>query len=122
SMRMAQAEWLSVPSGLFYQVLSMHGAGMVGTAGLATMAVMWFFLRKYVRLHLWAFVTNYVLFLLGALCIICAIFIGGSAGLWTFLYPLPTRGILWGSGAAALFLLGYLLIGVGALLFYLDAA
>lgn len=122
SMRMAQAEWLSIPSGLFYQVLSMHGAGMVGTAGLATMAVMWFFLHKYVRMHLWAFVANYVLFLLGALCIICAIFIGGYAGLWTFLYPLPTHGILWGSGAAALFLLGYLLIGVGALLFYLDAA
>src|SRR5699024_5870270 len=80
------------------------------------------FLRKYVHLHLWAFAANYVLFLLGALCIICAIFIGGYGGLWTFLYPLPTHGILWGSGAAALFMFGYLLIGVGALLFFLDAA
>jgi cytochrome c oxidase subunit 1 len=123
TMRMAQATWLSVPPDLFYKLLSMHGAGMVGTAVMATTAVMWFFLRKYVRLHLWAFVTNYVLFLLGALCIIAAIFGGGYAGLWTFLYPLPTHGMgLWSPYAAALFMLGYLLIGVGELIFYLDAA
>src|SRR5574337_2050229 len=69
-MRTAQGEWMSVPPNLFYQLLSMHGAGMVGTMGMVTTAVMWFFLRKYVKLHLWAFVANYLLFLLGALCII----------------------------------------------------
>lgn len=123
TMRMSQAEWLNfVPPSLFYQFLSMHGAGMVGTAALATMAVMWYFLRKYVRLHLWAFVTNYVLFLLGAVCIIVSIFVGDYAGLWTFLYPLPAKGMLWTSWGAALFMLGYLLIGAGALVFYLDAA
>ena len=123
TMRMGQATWLSVPADLFYRILSMHGAGMVGTAGLATTAVMWFFLRKYVHLHLWAFVTNYVLFLLGALCIIFAIFVDGYAALWTFLYPLPVHGMgLWSPNAAALFLLGYLLLGVGMLVFYLDAA
>ncbi len=123
TMRMGQAEWLAVPADLFYRILSMHGAGMVGTAGLATTAVMWFFLRKYVALHLWAFVTNYVMFLLGALCMIFAIFVDGYAALWTFLYPLPVHGMgLWGPNAAALFMLGYLLIGVGMLVFYLDAA
>ncbi len=123
TMRMAQATWLAVQPDLFYKLLSMHGAGMVGAASLATTAVMWFFLRKYVRLHLWAFLTNYVLFMLGALCIIASIFIGGYGALWTFLYPMPVRGLgLWTSNAAALFMLGYLLIGVGSLLFYLDAA
>lgn len=123
TMRMGQATWLSVPPDLFYRILSMHGAGMVGTAALATTAVMWFFLRKYVRLHLWAFVANYILFLLGALCIIFAIFVNGYAALWTFLYPLPVHGMgLWSPNAAALFMLGYLLIGVGMLVFYLDAA
>ncbi|MDN5781936.1 MAG: cbb3-type cytochrome c oxidase subunit I [Luteimonas sp.] len=123
TMRMAQAGWIGVPPDWFYKLLSMHGAGMVGTVGMVTMAVMWFFLRKYVRLHLWAFVANYVLFLIGALCIIASIFLGGYAGLWTFLYPLPTHGMgLWSPGAAALFMAGYLFIGVGALLFYLDAA
>lgn len=53
-MRMAQGTWLEVPPDLFYQFLSMHGAGMVGTMGMVTTAVMWFFLRKYVNLHLWA--------------------------------------------------------------------
>jgi cytochrome c oxidase subunit 1 len=61
--------------------------------------------------------------MLGALCIIAAIFIGGYGALWTFLYPLPVFGMgLWSTHAAALFMLGYLLIGVGSLLFYLDAA
>ena len=123
TMRMSQATWLSVPPDLFYRILSMHGAGMVGTTALATTAVMWFFLRKYVHLHLWAFLTNYVMFMLGALCIIFAIFADGYGALWTFLYPLPVHGMgLWSPNAAALFMLGYLLIGVGMLVFYLDGA
>ncbi len=123
TMRMAQATWLDVAPNLFYQLLSMHGSGMIGTAGLVTTAVMWFFVRKYVRLHLWAFATNYVLFMLGAVCIIISIFVGGYGALWTFLYPLPVQGMgLWTSNTAALFMLGYVFIGVGQLLFYLDAA
>lgn len=123
AMRTSQATWLPVPPDLFYRILSMHGAGMVGTASLVTTAVMWYFLRQYVRLHLWAFMTNYVLFMLGALCIIYAIFINGYGALWTFLYPLPAHGMgLWSPNAGALFMLGYLLIGVGSLVFYLDAA
>lgn len=122
-MRMGQGLWLEVPPDLFYQILSMHGAGMVGTMSLATTAVMWFFLRKYVTLHLWAFLANYLLFLTGALIIIGAIFVGRYAGLWTFLYPLPTHPMgMWTNGAAACFMIGYLFIGVGSLLFYLDAA
>lgn len=92
-MRWTQAQWLGVPSNWFYQLLSMHGAGMVGTSVMITTATMWFFLRKYVTLHLWAFAANYVLFMLGALCIIGAIFGGGYAALWTFLYPLPMQGM-----------------------------
>ena len=123
SMRLTQATWTGIGPKLFYEILTMHGAGMVGTRGWVTLAVMWFFLRKYVHLHLWAFLTNYVLFMLGALAIIISIFIGGYAGMWTFLYPLPVHSMgIWGANAAALFFIGYLLIGVGFLLFYLDAA
>ncbi|MCC7326063.1 MAG: cbb3-type cytochrome c oxidase subunit I [Burkholderiales bacterium] len=123
TMRMTQATWTGIGPVLFYQILTMHGAGMVGTMSLATLAVMWFFLRKYVHLHLWAFLANYVLFMLGALAIIGAVFIGGYAGAWTFLYPLPVQSMaIWSVNAAALFMVGYLLIGVGMLLFYLDAA
>ncbi len=121
-MRIAQAAWISVPPDVFYQVMTAHGAGMVGTMGLASCAVMWFFLRKYVPLHLSLFVTNYVLFLFGAAAILLAVFVGGYAGAWTFLYPLPVHSMgLWSVNAAVLFMVGYLLIGVGFLLFYLDA-
>jgi cytochrome c oxidase subunit I len=122
TMRMAQSNWLSVPFDVFYQLMTAHGAAMVGTIGLATSVVMWFFLRKYVRLSLPIFVANYALFMLGALAILGAVFIGGYAGAWTFLYPLPVHSMnQWSANAAALFMLGYLLIGVGFLLFYLDA-
>jgi cytochrome c oxidase subunit 1 len=83
---------------------------------------MWFFLRKYVRLHLSIFTANYVLFMLGAVAMLASVFIGHYGGAWTFLYPLPVHSMnLWSVNAAALFMLGYLLIGVGFLLFYLDA-
>ncbi len=121
-MRMAQGSWLDVGPVLFYQIMTAHGAAMVGASGLAASALMWFFLRKYVRLRVAPFVANFVLFVLGALAILAATFIGQYAGGWTFLYPLPARSMgLWSTHAAALFMLGYLLIGVGFLLFYLDA-
>jgi cytochrome c oxidase subunit 1 len=121
-MRLAQGGWLNIPPDIVYQVMTAHGAGMVGVAGLASVAVMWFFLRKYVRLHLAMFAANYVLFTLGAVAILASVFIGGYAGGWTFLYPLPVHSMdQWSVNAAALFMLGYLLIGVGFLLFYLDA-
>jgi len=121
-MRMAQGAWIGLQPNVVYQLLTAHGAGMVGTIGLASSAVMWFFLRKYVHLHLAMFAANYVLFMLGAAAILAAVFIGGYAGAWTFLYPLPVHSMgIWSVNAAALFMLGYLLIGVGFLLFYLDA-
>lgn len=123
SMRMGQARWIDVAANRFYEVLSLHGVGMVGTASLVTTAIMWYFLRKYVHLHLWAFMTNYVLFMAGVLFVVLSIFVGGYGALWTFLYPLPVQGMgMWTADSSALFMLGYVLIAVGQLLFYLDAA
>lgn len=122
TMRLAQSAWIAIGPDVFYQIMTAHGAGMVGTVGLASSAVMWFFLRKYVRLSLGIFVANYVCFMLGAALLLGATFIGRFGGAWTFLYPLPVHSMgVWSAGAAAVFMLGYLLIGVGFLLFYLDA-
>lgn len=122
-MRSSQAGWLGLPPDWFYRFLSLHGAGMVGTASLVTTAIMWFFLRKYVQLHLWAFVANYVLFTIGLWCIVLSVMAGSYAGLWTILYPLPVHSQgMWSREAGAIFMLGYLSIGMGQLLFYLDAA
>ncbi|MDP1690947.1 MAG: cbb3-type cytochrome c oxidase subunit I [Burkholderiaceae bacterium] len=123
TMRGTHAQWLGVNSAVFYQLMTLHGAGMVGTSGLAGAAVMWYFLRRHVALSNAMFVALLGLSLLGVVLIIGAIAIGGFAGGWTFLYPLPAKSVgLWGPHAAAAYVVGLLLIGVGFLLFYLDCA
>ncbi|MDP7044299.1 MAG: cbb3-type cytochrome c oxidase subunit I [Alphaproteobacteria bacterium] len=119
-MRAAQGSLIELDPALFYQILSAHGAGMVGTAGLSGAAIMWYFVGRYVALSAkmyWAFIC---LFLLGVVFILASIFIGGYGGAWTFLFPLPAMsGGAWEPWAGALFILGYTLIGVGFLLYYL---
>ncbi len=119
-MRAAQGGMIGLDPAFFYQLLSAHGAGMVGTAGLSGAAIMWYFVGSYVQLSAkmyWAFIG---LFLLGVVLILVAIFIGGYGGAWTFLFPLPAMsGGAWEPWAGALFILGYTSIGVGFLLYYL---
>ena len=122
-MRMAQGALLDISPDLFYQVMTAHGAGMVGTAGLAGAAIMWHFLNRYARPSVSVYWLFLALFLIGVVLILAGIFAGGFAGAWTFLYPLPARsGAVWSTHAAFSFIAGLLLVGVGFLLFYLDAA
>lgn len=120
-MRSAQGGLIEIDPALFYQILTAHGAGMVGTAGLTGAAILWYFTGRHVPLLpgvYWAFLG---LFLLGVVLILGAIFLGGYAGAWTFLYPLPAMsGGQWVPGAAIAFLLGYTSIGVGFLLLHLE--
>ena len=122
-MRLGQATWLSIPADLFYQVMTAHGAGMVGISGLAASGVMWYFLRRHVDLTVGILWANLGFFLTGVVLILGGIFLGGYAGGWTFLFPLPAYGMgMWGPIGAGCFLGGLLLIGVGFLLLYLDVA
>ncbi len=121
-MRMAQGTWIELPPNVFYQIMTAHGAAMVGVAGLGGSAVMWYFLRKYVTLSWAIFLANYVLFMIGAVLILGSVFVLQYGGGWTFLYPLPVKSNgIWSVHAAAGFMLGLVLIGSGFLLFYLDA-
>ena len=123
TMRLAQAQWLDLQPDFFYMLMTMHGAGMVGIAGLSGTAVMWHFLRRHVPLSTAVFVTNLVFFLIGAVLILGSGFIGGFAAGWTFLFPLPAYSqSLWSNNAAASYMVGLLVIGVGFLLLYLDVA
>src|SRR5215467_15024118 len=117
-LRLAQAEWLPVPPDLFYEMMTAHGAGMVGIAGLAGTGIMWHFLSRHVRLSRGILIANLVLFLAGVLMILTAIFLGGFGGGWTFLYPLPaTPGAAWEAGWPGWNLGGLLGFGVASLLF-----
>ena len=119
-MRAAQGNLIELDPAFFYQLLSAHGAGMVGTAGLSGAAIMWYFVGRYVPLSRGMYFGFLGLFLLGVVFILVAIFIGGYGGAWTFLFPLPAiSGGAWEVWAAALFILGYTAIGVGFLLYYI---
>lgn len=123
TMRLNQAQWIEIQPDIFYMIMTMHGAGAVGTATLAGSAIMWYFLRKYVPVSTTVFVVNLVFFLIGALFVLGSGFIGGFGAGWTFLYPLPAiSGEAWTANAAAAYMVGLLIIGTGFLLFYLDVA
>lgn len=123
TMRLAQAQWIDVQPDLFYVIMTMHGAGMVGITGLSGASVMWYFVRRHVPVSTAVFVANLVFFLIGAVLILGAGFIGGFAAGWTFLFPLPAHsGNLWSINAAACYLVGLTVIGVGFLLLHLDIA
>jgi cytochrome c oxidase subunit I len=123
AMRLAHAEWIPLPPQYFYQIMTAHGIGMVAIVGLGTAAIQWYFLARQVRLSVGILYANLALFLLGVVLVLVGIFIGGFAAAWTFLYPLPAKPMgIWPPWAAASYLLGVLLVGVGFLLFYLDAA
>jgi cytochrome c oxidase subunit 1 len=121
--RAAQATFIAIPANFVYELMTLHGAGMVGASGLAGAAVMWYFLRRYVALSTGLFAAMLGLSLVGVVMILAAIGLGRFAGGWTFLYPLPANSMgVWGPHAAAAFVGGLVFIGVGFLLFYLDCA
>ncbi|MFK8068755.1 MAG: cbb3-type cytochrome c oxidase subunit I [Gammaproteobacteria bacterium] len=123
TLRYEQGQWLGLGPEYFYQIMTAHGVGMVGISGLAASAVMWFFLSRHVQLSTSILIANLGFFLVGVVLILGSIFIGKFAAAWTFLYPLPAKSMgVWSNHAAASFLLGLLLVGVGFLLLYLDIA
>ena len=121
TMKLTQGGLVGLDPVYFYQVMTAHGIGMVGTAGLTGAAIMWYFLSRHVMLTGWVYNAMLGLFLAGVVLILGSIFIGGFAGAWTFLYPLPSHsGGAWEPGAAAAYLVGLTLVGVGFLVFYLE--
>lgn len=122
-MRSAQGGIIDVSPDLFYQLMTAHGVGMVGTAGLSGAAISWFFVNRHVRPSVTVYWLFLALFGVGVVLILAGIFIGGFAGAWTFLYPLPARsGNVWTANASLAFVVGVLCIGFGFLVFHLDVA
>lgn len=120
-MRAQQGGLIGLDPEWFYLLLTAHGAGMVGTAGLSGAAILWYFAGRHVALNTRVFLAFLALFLGGVVLILGAIFIGRFGAMWTFLFPLPAKsGGMWMPGAAVAFLLGLVLIGIGFLVYYLE--
>ncbi len=122
-MLMAQGKMIEIDPGFFYKIMTVHGTGMVGAAALAAVAVMWYFLSKYVQLSKAILITNFITFIIGVAMVLVGIFVFDFAGAWTFLYPLPAISAGgWAVSGATLYLGGMLILGIGFLLLYLDVA
>ncbi len=122
-LRLEHAQFVDIGPLWFYKLMTVHGIGMVGIVGLAGAAVMWHFLSQHVTLSKGILWLNLLIFLVGVLLILGAVFLGNFHAAWTFLFPLPSTSMgAWSNDAAAAFLGGILVIGVGFLLFHLDIA
>src|SRR5690625_2055079 len=120
-MLMQQGGMINLSPATFYQLLTMHGTGMVGAVALAASAIMWYFLSHYVKLSEKVLKLNLALFIIGVVMVIIGIFSFEYASSWVFLYPLPAISAgAWGKIGALLYLGGMLILGIGFLLFYID--
>jgi cytochrome c oxidase subunit 1 len=121
TMRLAQADAISISADWFYRVMTLHGAGMLTGAMMAMMGGLWFVLRPSVRLGYGRMMVAYVSMLVGAVAVVIAVVIGGFAAGWTFLSPLPFDSSgQWSTWATATFLGGFVLVGVGFFVYCID--
>ena len=122
-LRTIQAARGDVSDALFYQLLSLHGSGMIGVGLGAGVALFWFVLRRELPFNLRVMRLYYGLSLTGVVVIMVAIFGGGYDSAWTFLYPLPGQpgGVTpWGPWAGFTFLVGLALVVLGFAAWCLD--
>jgi cytochrome c oxidase subunit 1 len=120
-MRFTQAEVLHLSPAWFYRLLTLHGAGMITGAWLATMGAMWSVLHTTVALRPARMLAAYVLIVVGALAAVVSTLVGGFGAAWTFLPPLPSYPAgQWGTWAEALWFVAMLLVGTGMFVFSFD--
>ncbi|MFD2443957.1 cbb3-type cytochrome c oxidase subunit I [Bacillus sp. CGMCC 1.16607] len=118
-MLLNQGNLILISPQWFYKIMTAHGTGMIGIASLGGLAIMWYFLSKYLPLNPKMLITNFILFLIAVSFILLGIFGFNFSDGWTFLYPLPSQSAEFnGSAGALFFLFGLLLLGVGFLMIY----
>jgi cytochrome c oxidase subunit I len=107
----------------FYELMSLHGSGMIAIGLMAGAAVLWHVMSDAIELSVTVHRLVYLLTLVGLLVIVISVVFFGYSSAWTFLYPLPEHP---GSGApmaalgAAGYLVGLALVVVGFLLWCID--
>lgn len=112
TMRMVQAQWFAIPPATFYELLTLHAAGMIVALVVCAMGGLWFLMRRRTRLSTPLAVASWALIMLGVAGAVISVVFGHYAGLYTFLYPLPFMGS-WPSWATGVFLISMALINMG---------
>jgi cytochrome c oxidase subunit I len=121
TMRLTQAKVIDVGPDWFYRLMTLHGAGMIVAVVLTGMGALWYVLRPQVALSLGRMLSSYALIVTGTLLALVATLVGGFAGGWTFLPPLPFYPAgQWQTWATQLWLIGMLLVGSGFFVFCAD--
>jgi cytochrome c oxidase subunit I len=123
-MRLAQALGGALDPQLFYEILTIHGTGMIAIPLAIEAVILWYLLKPVLPLSTGLLRLEYFLVALGVLLILFGVVGGNYAGAWTFLYPLPANrngaGGAWNALGASGFLVGLALVVVAILLWCLD--
>lgn len=119
TMRASQAGWIPLSPRVFYELLTLHGAGMTMALVMCAMGVLWLLMRRRIALRASLAVAAWVLVLGGLIVAAVAVIFGHFAGLYTFLYPLPFIGS-WLGWAAGLFLIGMMVMNIGWMIWCLQ--
>lgn len=124
AMRVAQASGGHLlTADVFYEVMSVHGSGMVAVGLMAGAAVLWHLVSDEIEVSVGVHRLVYLLTLTGLLVIVVAVMVFGYSSAWTFLYPLPEHpgsGVATASIGAAGYMIGLALVVVGFLLWCAD--
>ena len=113
----------AVSDAFFFQLMSLHGSGMIGVGLGAATVLLWFALRHDLPFNARVMRVYYGMSLSGVVIIVVAVFGGGYDSAWTFLYPLPGQpgGVTpWGPWAGFTFLAGLALIVLGFAAWCID--
>lgn len=121
TMRANQAGWINVGSLRFYQLLTMHGIGMVAFAHILSMSALWFLLGRIIPVSIRLMWANFWLCLVAAYLLALSVLVGGFAGALTFHYPLPFYSVAqWESWSVLLFFVSLCVLSIPFMLFFLD--
>ncbi len=120
AMRLDQAGFWTFNPSLFYEIMTLHGAGMLNAALIAALGGMIESLNGSTRLDIRWLWTGYVLAGLSFPIIFVAIIYGGVGAGWTMLYPLPYHALNeWSRTAAVAVYVGYFLTAIAFFIYCL---
>ncbi|MCO5316577.1 MAG: cbb3-type cytochrome c oxidase subunit I [Solirubrobacterales bacterium] len=121
-MRLTQGDALAINDDWFYRLMTLHASGILVGVLMAMMGGLWYVMRSVVpQLDYKLALASWGIIVLGVVFALVSILIGGYAGAWTFLWPLPFETAnAWSEWATVTYLLALVLVGVGFVIYCID--